>query len=401
MASDAKGTNVDPGGDPPVAVSLPRGVAFAIKGTFAILAMGALYYARDFFLPLALALLITLTFSPLVRALTRRGVAPAISAFLLVLALGAGIGAASAMLSGPVSKMVTEAPQVVHSIRDRFAFLRGPFQQLNRAGQEVQAMTDQPNSPSDPQPVVVVQSGLLNWAFNTLAGLGTTFGAMLVLSIFLLASGDMFRAKLVRAFPSLTGKKLSLRVLKDIENDVSRYLLTVTAINAALGALVALAMAALGMPSPVLWGVMAGILNFVPFVGSLVGIALVLAVATVTFPTLAQAILPPLAYLALQIVESNFATPTILGRRLELNTVAILIFLALTTWMWGILGAIIGVPLLVVIKVFADNFPGMASFGDFLSTEHAVADEAAEVQPVVAEVTVRAGSTLRATPGAE
>jgi predicted PurR-regulated permease PerM len=100
------------------------------------------------------------------------------------------------------------------------------------------------------------------------------------------------------------------------------------------------------------------------------------AVAIVTFPSLAEAALVPLSYLALQIIEGNFVTPLIVGRRLELNTVAILIFLSLTTWMWGIVGAIIGVPLLVVVKVFADNFPSLAPLAEFLSAETRTVEEA-------------------------
>jgi predicted PurR-regulated permease PerM len=125
----------------------------------------------------------------------------------------------------------------------------------------------------------------------------------------------------------------------------------------------------LGMPSPVMWGIAAGLLNFIPYLGGLIGMAALVAVSIVTFPTLAAAALPPLAYLAIQIGESNFVTPMILGRRLELSTVAILIFLALTTWMWGIVGTIIGVPLLVVVKVFCDNFPNLSPLAEFLSAE--------------------------------
>src|SRR5260221_4168176 len=144
-------------------------------------------------------------------------------------------------------------------------------------------------------------------------------------------------------------------------------------------------MAGLGMPNPALWGIGAALLNFVPYVGPLAGIALAGAVGIVTYPLLASAVLPPVAYTALQLVESNFVTPTILGRRLELNTVAILILLSLTTWMWRLVGTIIGVPMLVVIKVFSDNFPALAPLAEFLTAETAVVEDAdPEVQPLVA-----------------
>jgi predicted PurR-regulated permease PerM len=337
-----------------------------------------MYYARSFFLPLALALLVTLAFAPLVRTLAHRGIPAAVSAIMLVIALGGGLATASAFLSEPVAQMVSEAPLVVREVRARFAFLREPFARLNAAGREVLALTDGGgggNGVNDPQRVVVVQGGLLAWAAGTVADIGTTFGATLILSVFLLASGDTLRQKLIRILPDLSGKKRSLRVLRDIENEVSRYLLTIAAINAGLGLCVGIAMAALGMPNPVLWGIAAGLLNFIPYVGPLIGIMLAGAVAIVTYPLLTVVVLPPIAYLTLQIIEGNFVTPMILGRRLELNTVAILILLALTTWMWGIVGTIIGVPLLVVIKVFSDNFPALTPLAEFLTAESDVADD--------------------------
>jgi predicted PurR-regulated permease PerM len=270
--------------------------------------------------------------------------------------------------------MVSAAPAAVNEVRSRFAFLREPFDQLNDAGRAVQAIDEGTQGVGDPQRVIVVQSGLLEWAAGTAAGVGTTFGAMLILSVFLLASGDALRMKLIRVLPDLSGKKRSLRVLGDIENEVSRYLLTITAINAGLGVCVGIAMAALGMPNPLLWGVAAGLLNYVPYVGGLLGITLAFVVAVITYPSLATAALAPLAYLTLQLLEGNFVTPMILGRRLELNTVAILIVLSLTTWMWGIVGTIIGVPLLVVIKVFSDNFAALSPLAEFLSGESHVGD---------------------------
>jgi predicted PurR-regulated permease PerM len=367
---------------------LPTIVKVSIVGTFIILFVGALFYARSFFLPLALAILVTLTFAPFVRALSRRGIPAGVSAVLLVLVIGGGIGTASTLLSDPVANMISEAPTVLKEVRERFAFLQQPFRTLNEASREIQSLTQSGGdaSDADPERVVVAQPGMLTWAAGTLADIGTTLGAMLILSLFLLASGDTLRQKLIRVMPLLSEKKRSLRVLRDIENEVSRYLLTITAINAGFGLCVGTALWILGMPNPLLWGIGAGLLNYVPYVGGLVGMALCIAVSVITYPAFTQAALPPLAYLAIQIVESNFVTPLILGRRLELNTVAILIFLALTTWMWGIVGTIIGVPLLVVVKVFADTFPSLSSLGEFLSSEAAGEEpesEHAEAPPAV------------------
>jgi predicted PurR-regulated permease PerM len=356
-------------------LALSPAVTVAIVGTFLILLFGALFYARGFFLPLVLAVLVTLTFAPFVRVLSHRGVPAAVSAVMLVIVLGGGIAGGATLLSQPVSQMITQAPTLVTQVRERFAFLRQPLATLSEAGRQIQAITSGGDQTDEPQRVVLAESGLLAWVAGTAADFGTTFGAMLILSLFLLASGDTLRAKLIRVVPNLSDKKRSLRVLRDIENEVSRYLLIITAINAGFGLCVGIAMAVLGMPNPLLWGVAAGLLNFIPYLGGFVGNTLATVIAIVTFPTLTQAALVPLAYLGIQLVESNFVTPVIVGRRLELNTVAILIFLSLTTWMWGIVGTIIGVPLLVVIKVFSDNFPNLSSLGEFLSAESRIVEE--------------------------
>jgi predicted PurR-regulated permease PerM len=357
---------------------LPRMVSASIVGTFLILLVGAVYYARGFFLPLVLAFLVALLFAPLVRTLSHRGVPAPMSAILLVILIGAGLALGAALLNEPIATMIAQAPQVIGEVRDKFAFLRRPFAMLNQAGREVQAIVDGAGT-QEAERVVIAQPGIIAWAAGTAAGIGTTLAATLVLAFFLLATGDDLRHKLVRMVRSLSDKKRALRVLRDIENEVSRYLTTITAINAGFGFCVGLAMYVLGMPNPLLWGVAAALLNFIPYLGGLIGIIAAIAVSSVTFPGFAQAILPPLAYLALQFVESYLVTPTILGRRLELHIVPILVFLAFTTWMWGIVGAVIGVPLLVVVKVFSDNLPALAPLSGLL-----VADPASPEEPTSA-----------------
>lgn len=360
----------------PATVRLSRAVSISIVGTFIILLIGAMFYARSFFLPLVLAMLITITFSPLVRHLGRWGIPAGVAAVGIVLVMGLTIAGIAAIMARPVATMVADAPTVVAEVRERFAFLRAPFTMLNDAVHQLETMGA--DTSGEPERVVVSQPGLLAWAAGTAADIGTTLGATLLLALFLLAFSNLLRHKLVHVLPVLSEKKKSLRVLRDIENEVSRYLLTITAINSVFGICVGLAVFILGLPNPLLWGVAAGLLNFIPYVGGLVGMTTMVAVSIVTFPTLTMAALPPLAYLGIQLAESNFITPMILGRRLELNTVAILIFLALASWMWGIVGAVIGVPLLVVVKVFCDNFPSLAPLAEFLSGQMPSRDEGDE-----------------------
>lgn len=365
---------VDTGANEPAAPAMttPRVVNVAIVGTFLILLLGVLYYARGFFLPLILALLITLAFLPLVRTLYRRGIPPVATAVMVVVAIGAGVVGLSVLLAEPTAKMLTEAPQIIEQLRDRFGGSGGgPLSRLVEASEQLQAMAEGTDEPGAPQKVVIAQPGIVSWAADTLSGIGGTLGATLLFVVFLLSSGDLFLQKLVRVLPTLSDKKRSLRVVHDVESEVSRYLFTITLINVGFGAAVGLSMAALGMPNPVLWGVGAALLNYVPYLGALVGIGLAAAIGLITFPTLGMAALPPLAYFVCNAIEGSIVTPLTLGRRLELNPVAILVALAFGGWMWGIVGALIGVPLLVVVKVFCDHFEGLANFGEFLSGETA------------------------------
>jgi predicted PurR-regulated permease PerM len=173
-----------------------------------------------------------------------------------------------------------------------------------------------------------------------------------------------------------------LRIVHDVEGEVSHYLRTIVLINVGFGICVAGALAALGMPNAILWGVAAAALNFIPYVGAIVGTGSLFLAALITYDTIGPALLPPAAYLIFHLIESAFVTPLVLGRRLELNAVAIFISLAFWGWMWGIVGALIAVPLLVVIKVFCDHFEGLSKFGEFLSGEAAPEpEETPEQQP--------------------
>jgi predicted PurR-regulated permease PerM len=350
---------------------MPRVVEVAVIGIFLILLVGVLYYARGFFLPLILALLITLAFTPLVRMLARRGIPPVATAILVVIGIGIALIGLAAMLAEPTTRMLSEMPQIVQQLRERFGGTdgTGPLSRLMDASEQIQSIADGMDEPGAPQKVVLAQPGIISWAADTLSGIGGTLGATLLFVVFLLSSGDLFLQKLVHILPTLSDKKRSLRVVHDVESEVSRYLFTITLINVGFGIAVGISMAVLGMPNPVLWGVGAALLNYVPYLGALVGIALAAIIGLINFPTLPMAALPPLAYFVCNAIEGSVVTPLTLGRRLELNPVAILVALAFGGWMWGVVGALIGVPLLVVIKVFCDHFDSLTNFGEFLSGE--------------------------------
>lgn len=351
-------------------VRLPKLVSVSIIGSFVLLLMGALWFGRGFFLPIVLGILVSLTFSPLTRFLRRRGIPALVSAILIVASMFAALGLGSFYLAEPVSQLLADAPRIAANLKTRLSDLREPLSEVIKAGEQVQAMTETGGTGTDaPQKVVLAQPGIASWAADTLSGLGTTLGATLLFVLFMLSSGDLFLQKLIRIVPTLTDKKRSLRIVYDVESIVSRYLLTITSINIGFGFVVGIALWMIGVSNPVLWGVAAAGLNFIPYVGAIVGTAACAITGMLTFDSFTMALAPPAIYLAAHIIESGLVTPLILGRRLELNPVAIFITLAFWGWMWGIVGALIAVPMLVVIKVFCDHLPSLANVGEFLSGE--------------------------------
>jgi predicted PurR-regulated permease PerM len=310
---------------------------------------------------------------------------------LIVLAMFAVFGSAALYLSDPLSQVIADAPAIAQRIEERFAPLREPLRKVMSVSAQVEQMAGAGGP--DTEKVVLAQPGLAAWAADALGGLGATLGVTLVLVVFLLSSGDLFLHKLVRVLPTFSDKKRSVRVVHDVEFEVSRYLLTITAINICFGIAVTLAMVVLGMPNALLWGAEATALNFIPYVGAAIGTGAALIAGLITYGSIGLALLPPAAYLLLHTLESAFITPLVLGRRLELNVVVIFISLAFWSWIWGIVGALIAVPILVVVKVICDSFPGLANLGEFLSGDNFAVEPAGDPDTAPAEELTRRPSS--------
>jgi predicted PurR-regulated permease PerM len=358
----------------PVSQDSSRLVPRLLMGIFFIMAVCALYFAKDFFMPLALAFLLTLTLTPIVRFFRKRGVPSALSATLLVIGFGLGVALLGYMISGPVVSLFNDAPRIGSELRQRLADIRAPLDRVLEASKQVDGVASSADAPGV-QHVVVEQPGVLTRAANNLASLGTTAAITLILALFLLASGTLFYEKIVQSFPLMSDKKRALRVVYDVEREISRYLLTIALINCGLGVLIGFGLWAIGMPDPLVWGVAAALLNFLPYIGALTGIVTVGIISLVTFQSFGYALLAPLFYFACTVLEGQFLTPMIIGRRLELNSVSVFIALAFWTWLWGPIGSLIAVPLLVVVKVFCDHFDGLEHLGNFLSAQQIAEEE--------------------------
>ena len=355
----------------------------ALQGLLFIFVIAALYFARDFLLPVVLAFFIALTLRPAVRFLQKWLVPPWLAATVFVTLLIIVGTMAGYLLSGPVSDWIDQAPLLQQKFASKFAGLSQVWMKFSNLTDQIQNAST-PAQGSAVQEVVVRQHlfpGLLVSMTSYPIQFAVTLAATLVIAVFLLASGDLFYEKLVRILPNFTARKKALHIVYDIESEVSTYVLTLGVINACLGLVIAISFQALGMPSVYLWGMLIFVFNFVPYVGTLAGICLAGFMAIVSFDSLSYAMLPPLTYAGWALLESEIIRPQILGSRFEMNAVAILLFLAFWSWLWGIPGAAIAVPALVTLKVFCNHMEGMAGLGEFLSRRSTEKSEG----PAVAE----------------
>ncbi|TIO47947.1 MAG: AI-2E family transporter [Mesorhizobium sp.] len=376
----ASGASVAESVDPPTGARAElRLMRSLLIGIFILLTVFALYFARAFFMPVILAFLLALTLTPIVRFLRKHGIPDVLSATLLVLLSVFFVASAGYLLSGPVIDLINNTSSIGQQLTERLAPFKRPLERAMDISRQLEALTETAQEPGV-QKVAVASSGILPSAAGNILGAGTSITIVFVLSLFLLASGTLFYEKIVQSFTSLSQKKRALRVVYDVESEISHYLLTVTVINAGLGTVIGLGLWGLGMPNPLVWGAAAALLNFLPYVGALITILLVTVIAVISFDSISYALLAPAFVLLCDIVEGQIVTPTVVGRRLEINAVAIFIAIAFWSWLWGFVGALMAVPLLVVIKVFCDHFDGLSHVGNFLAAQQAIVvdDEAAE-----------------------
>lgn len=346
----------------------PLGIrSLSLTGLFFLACFYTLYFARDFFLPVLLAVVLNFLFAPVVRALKRFRIPEALSSALVILAALLLAGFLAYELSGPLTEWLEKAPETGAQLQKKFQPLRKYFEKMAATSEQVEKLAStKPENQKAPQRVELKKAGLLDTLFSGTSKLVFSLLVVIVLLYFLLASGDLFLGKLVHVLPSLADKKKAVQIAREIEGNISQYLLTITIINAGIGVLGGLLFWALGMPNPALWGAIAGLLNFIPTVGALSMAVLLTLVATTAFPSLTHALLVPAAFLALTILVGTFISPLIMGRRLTLNPVVIFLGLSFWGWLWGIPGALLAVPMLAMFKIFCDHIEPLAPVGEFL-----------------------------------
>lgn len=326
----------------------------------------SIYCARTFLLPIVVAILLSFLLSPIIRAFARIRVPPPIAAGVLVVGFMTVVGVSVYKLAGPVEELITHAPEMMRNAEGRLRSVARPVDRVTKAADEVERAAAA-DAPTNTRVVVVKGPSLADRVVGTSQAVGAGALEIVVLLYFLLAGGDLFLEKLVKVLPRLGEKRKAVLIARTIESAVSTYLLTTAAINIGEGALMTLAMWALGLPTPYVWGAIVACLEFIPYVGATIIIAILTVVGLTAFPTVPHALAAPAVYLALNLIQANLVTPLLLGRRLTLNPVALFLGLAFWWWVWGIPGALVAVPLLATFKIVCDHLGSLAPVGEFLS----------------------------------
>jgi len=314
----------------------------ATVGIFVILLVTCLYVGRAILLPVVAAVVIGTTLAPLVKAAARYRASPWLTAGVLALALVAGTGTAATFLAKPVTDWIARAPEIGATIKQKLYVLDRPLAAM-RELQEVLLPSGGNAVAVEPSQLGIVTPVL---TFVTPAVLELVL--FFVTLIFFLATQMDFRRYMVSFFTTRDAKLRFIRITTDIEQNLVSYLVTVTVINVCLGAAVAVGAWLFGFPSPILFGILATVLNYIPYIGAACMTVILFGVGLVSFPSLAFALAPPAAFVALATIEGQFITPTVLGRRLTLNPLAVLLALAFWSWIWGPMGTFLAVPLTIM-----------------------------------------------------
>ncbi|HEX3937764.1 MAG TPA: AI-2E family transporter [Xanthobacteraceae bacterium] len=312
----------------------------ATVGIFLMLFVAFLYLGRAILLPVLAAAVIALTLAPLVKMLARAGISPWITGLFILLI---GFGAMSLLgmaLAGPVSNWISQAPQIGAAIQQKLSVLDQPLAALHQLEGSLFGNGAAQASVSAPNVVLPVV------AFLTPAA-GEALLFFVTLYFFLVGQMEL-RNQAVNMFINRDSKLRFLKIMHDIERNLAGYLTVVTIINAAVGTIVAAGAWLIGLPNPLIFGLLAALLNYVPYLGPAVMVVVLFGVGLVSFASLSHAFIAPLGLIAVTTTEGHLVTPTIVGRRLTLNPLLIFLALAFWTWMWGPFGSILAVPLSIV-----------------------------------------------------
>lgn len=334
-------------GKPTFMVGALRLIAVCLVIMTVIAAGFTAYAAREFLIPIAIAGLLAVVLSPIARALERR-MSPTAAAGIVMLGLIGLLAGLVALLLPELAVLSEELPRSVQMLEQKMAGLRDTLGGLERASQEIQAATQQAGVSPRSEPVVVQEASPLTIALTSVAKVGAQMVAALLLTFFLLSQRRRMKVVIIAMATGHSTRKRLIAMFNDIKSRISTYLLAVLLTSCGVGAACALALYAIGFPNPWLWGAGIAVANLVPFIGPAAVQLLALVVGALTFPTFWQAILPAAIIWSLNFIEGQLITPHFVAKRVVLNPLSVFVAIVFGGWIWGVVGAVVAVPALIV-----------------------------------------------------
>lgn len=337
--------------------------ALSVLGLFILAAFYTFYFAREFLLPVVFALILSLILKPTVRGLNRLHLPQALGAAVVMILLLSVVGVGALLLSGPASAWVQRAPESFEKVEGKVRRMMNTAQPITDAAETVEHMA---NSGDETPQVEIKKPGLLNSVWNQTKSFVVLILEVFVLLYFFLATGDIIALKIIQVLPRLHDKKKAVEIMRETENGISRYLVSITLVNLFEGTAIGVGLWLLGMPNPLLWGVLAFVANYIPYIGALVAGSIVTLVALVSFDSVSRALIAPAIYFGVNFAD-NFISPYVMGRRLVLNPLVVFLAVMFWGWIWGIVGVLLAVPITMTLKIICDHTITFAPYSEFLT----------------------------------
>jgi len=326
----------------------PEVVGFSVVALLVIYNVAVLWAAKAFFLPVVMAFVIGTMLSPLANFLERYRIPRAAGAILIVTTVGAGATLMIGLISSPLMEWSTRLPELASRLKDKLHVFDRPL----ALWQDLQSMVGAPDT------LMSFQIPKFEWVQPAIEFLSPTFTEFLLffatLLLFIASWKDLRRA-LIMAFGDRAARLRTLRILNEIEIHLGNYLLTVTLINTGVGIATGIVCAIAHMPNPAGLGALAATLNFIPIIGPVAMFVILTVVGIIALPSIGAAAMAPMAFAGIAFLEGHFITPTIIGRRLALNALAVFLGLAFWTWLWGPMGGFLSSPFLIVALILKEH----------------------------------------------
>ncbi|KQY88865.1 MULTISPECIES: AI-2E family transporter [Roseateles] len=351
----------------PAAPAAPPRRGWALRGVFFLALVFAVREARPLLAPVLIAVLLTLALSPAVRALRRHGVPEVLGALLIVIALMASTVPLAMTLARPAAAWWETAPTTVAQLLEQLDKVRSAIPGLHpppppRPGRAAQAATPDPLKERLASEGVALTGLVLTRSLS----FAVSFTATVILLYFLLASEHWVVSRIVEAVPRQRTRALVLGGVRTAQREIGHWLAVVGIVNCTVGVIMGLVLWMMGLPNPTLWGAVTAVFCFVPYIGPMAVMALLLLAGISSFDSGAQVLGPMLAFVLLHAIESNIVSPLIVGRRLSLSPVSVFLSVMFWGWLWGIAGALIAVPLLIALRSVCRRTHGLRLLRCFL-----------------------------------